>query len=152
MYTCPCSSLVTGFHDRTNLTGFRWRKGLCRGGVRTCQHQAQVQTILYEYVNKNSLCTFYNSLFSDCCLVLVRGFKYVHCTTFCIVEKTLNLVYLSQWYTWVLGHSRAGDKFKSHPVFINFWPLGSQAWDCYEVYDFELNLYCSWEMIRPYFR
>ena len=37
---------------------------------------------------------------------------------------------------------------RSHPVFINFWPLGSQSWDCYEVYYTGLNLYDCWDMIQ----
>ena len=49
-----------------------------------------------------------------------------------------------KWYTWVLGHSRAGVKVKSCPVFINVWPLGSQDWNCYKVYYSRLNSYiCS---------
>ena len=36
------------------------------------QHHMQAQLIPYEYINKDSSCTFYRSLFSDYCFVFVR--------------------------------------------------------------------------------
>ena len=77
----------------------------------------QAQLTPYEYVNKDSLCTFYHSLFSD------HGFVLVQFQVLPFVQLR-GRVTLFQGYTWVLGRSRTGVKFKSCPVFTNFWPLG----------------------------
>ena len=83
----------------------------------------QAHPIPYEYINKESSCIFYRSHFLDHSSVFVR----FQVLLFCIVKKTLYLLYPFFSGTpgfsgvhWVLGRSKAEEKFKSRPVFINF--------------------------------
>ena len=75
----------------------------------------------YGYVNKDSLCTFYHSLFSDHFDPMLLPFQVL-----LFVQLRRHFIYciLLQAYTWELGRLRAGGKFKGCPVFIHFWPLG----------------------------
>ena len=83
----------------------------CRQGPKEVQQRhMQVQPIPNEYVNKNNLCTFYHSDFSDHFFIFVR----FQVLLFGIVKKTLYCI-LYQGYTWVLGRSRAGGKYKNCP-------------------------------------
>ena len=51
-------------------------------------------------------------------------FRKVSSTTFCIVEKTLHLLYPFSGVHLGLGLSRAGGNSKSCPVFIKFFHVG----------------------------
>ena len=82
----------------------------------------QAQRIPHEYVIKDTLCTFYRSVFSD------HFFIFVRFQVLLFVQDSLCTFIVSLFrgrYTWVLDRSRAGGRFKSGSVFINFFPLGS---------------------------
>ena len=76
------------------------------------QRHMQVQPIPNEYVNNDNLCTFYHSVFSDHFFILV-GFQEI---LFVYLRRHFMVYFIRVSYTWVLGHSRAGGKFKSCPV------------------------------------
>ena len=70
------------------------------------------------YVNNDSLCAFIHLLFTFF-RSLLRSHE-VSSVIFCVVEKTLNLLYPFSGAHMVLGRLRTGGKFKSHPYLLTF--------------------------------
>ena len=102
MVTVHFHNCTTGFQCLLKTTAFPSspETTTTRGGSTASRAHAANP---YEYVNKESSCTFYHSLFSDHCFVLVR-FQVL------LLYNRKYTLFIVPFFRGTLGHSAAGEQ------------------------------------------